>query len=239
MPVHPSESERGYFRQQIAHNVSCGVDVADVGREDVARPHGNIGRDKHGDGQSHAGERSVRPGIHAVAGKFFRQRGRPFVEQARQRGVVRNFHADQDRRNGRFTDEFFQRLLHGGRKRNHDFGESGGAEVFRKLLERHRFFRRRVLGEHRGEKVAQTGGGEESVDLLQRGELRSGALAERDENFMLRCASQYLEKSRGAWCLEKSSGHAPGRCSLPPSAHTLVGPKRRPCRRDRAPCGGG
>jgi len=73
MPVHPSESERGHFRQQIAHNVSGGVDIADIGREDVARSHGNIGRDQHGDGESHARERSVHPGIHTVAGQFFRQ----------------------------------------------------------------------------------------------------------------------------------------------------------------------
>ena len=171
MPVHPSESEGGHFRQQIAHNVSGGVDIADIGREDVARSHSNIGRDQHGDGESHAREWSVWTGIHAIAGKFLRQRGHPFFEQARERGVVRNFHPDEDRRNGCFADKFFQRLLHGGRKRNHDFGESGGAEVLRKFLEWHRILRWCVLIEHRGEKVAQTGGGEEPVDLLQRGEL--------------------------------------------------------------------
>ena len=213
--VHVSESERGDFGQQVAHNVGGGVRVADVCGEDVPRAHRDIGRHEQGEGESHAGELSVLVRLDAIARDFFRKTGHPFLDQSRQGGVGRQFGADEEWRDGGIAHELFQHLLHGGGERCDDFGEGRPGEVLGQGFQRDVFLRRGIFGGLRSEEIAQPRDLEESFDLLQGGQLRSGAAAEGKEDFVVRNRSEGGKDFRGARCFEPCV-EEPSRCSASP-----------------------
>ena len=153
--------------------------------------------------------------LDAIAWDFFRKSGHPFLHQARQDGVGRQFGADEEWRDGGIAHELFQRLLHGGGERRDDFGEGRPGEVLGQGFQRDVFLRRGIFGGPRSEEIAQSRDLKESFDLLQGGQLRSGAAAEGKEDFVVRNRSEGGEDFRGARCFEPCV-EEPSRCSASP-----------------------